>query len=160
MKIKNIIMVLVLTGVWILLCESFSVAIVLSGLFFSTLTLIICYKALPMEAITDVRLTKLALYPFFLIGEVYKAGFHVIKLIFTGATVEIVELETKLQSETLRIILADSITLTPGSILIKLDGSKFHVLWLRSKAEANLTQEERDHTLKGPMEQLLLRAQQ
>ena len=154
-----IFVVLALTCVWILLLESITVATIATGLIVSTATLIFCKRALPMDKITNVRFYKLAMYPLFLIWQVYVAGFHVIKLIFTGAQAEIIQVKTEIENESLRIILVDSVTLTPGSVLVKLDGDEFTLLWLKGKGDDELTDKERDYAIKGRLEKWLIRAQ-
>jgi len=158
-KVGNILIVLALTCVWILLREEFSVATILLGLVFSVVTLIFCNRALPMGKVSNVRFTKLALYPLFLIGQVYVAGFHVIKLIFTGADAEIIQVKTDIENESLRILLVDSVTLTPGSVLIKLEGDEFTLLWLKGKGDDALSPKERDDLIKGRLEKWLIKAQ-
>jgi len=158
-KVGNVFIVLALTCVWILLREDFTLITILSGLFFSIITLIFCNKALPMGKVTNVRFGKLAMYPLFLIGQVYLAGFHVIKLIFTGASAEIIQVKTNIENESLRILLVDSVTLTPGSVLIRLDGNNFTLLWLNGKRDEALSTEERDELIKGRLEKWLIRAQ-
>ena len=159
MKVRGIVIILALTCVWILLREDFTIATIISGVVFSILTLIFCNKALPMGRVGDVRFYKLAMYPLFLIGQVYMAGFHVIKLIFTGASAEIIQVKTGLESESLRILLVDSVTLTPGSVLIKLDGDEFTLLWLKGKGDEGLSENQRDEIIKGKLEKWLSRAE-
>ena len=159
MKVGSIFLVLALTCVWILLREDITVATILSGLFFSAATLLFCRKAMPIDKISDVRFSKLALYPLFLIGQVYAAGFHVIKLIFTGASAEIIQVKTDIKNESLKILLVDSVTLTPGSVLIKLEGDEFTLLWLKGKGDDKLSIKERDDIIKGKLEKWLIRAQ-
>ena len=156
---KFVLVTLALTCVWVLLMENISLFTVLSGLFFSVLTMIFCHKALPMDKIKDIRFSKLILYPFVLIGEVYAAGFHVIKLIFTGAEAEMIRVRTDITNETLKIILVDSVTLTPGTIHVRLEGDEFTLLWLRDRHEAALPVKVRDQAIKGRLEKWLLKAQ-
>ena len=159
MKVGSILLVLALTCVWVLLREDFTVATVLSGLFFSAVTLIFCRRALPTDKVSNVRFSKLAMYPLFLIGQVYMAGFHVIKLIFTGASAEIIRVKTDITNESLRVLLVDSVTLTPGSVLIKLENDEFTLLWLKGKGDDALSPTERDYAIKGRLEEWLIRAQ-
>lgn len=159
MKFGNVFTALALTCVWVLLREDFSVVTLLGGLFFGTATMIFCKKALPLGKIENVCFLKLAMYPLFLIGQVYVAGFHVIKLIFTGADAEIIQVKTNIENEFLRIILVDSVTLTPGSVLISLEDREFTLLWLKGKGEDKLTPDERDNALKGKLEKWLIRAE-
>lgn len=159
MKAGNVLGVLALLCVWILLMESVSVLTLVSGLVFSILTLWFCGSALPLGKISSVNFFKLAMYPLFLIGQVYLAGFYVIKLIFTEASIGVVQVKTDITNESLRVILQDSLTLTPGSILIKPDGNRFTVLWLKGKAEEGLQGDEIGDAIKGKMEDWLIKAQ-
>jgi multicomponent Na+:H+ antiporter subunit E len=112
-----------------------------------------------MDKIENIRFTKLILYPFVLLWEVYMAGFHVIKLIFTGAEAEMIRVKTSITNETLKIILVDSVTLTPGTIHVRLEGDEFTLLWLRDKHDAALPVAARDKMIKGRLEKWLLKAQ-
>ena len=158
-KLGNFIITLALTCVWILLREDFTIITIVLGLIFSIITLIFCNMALPVGKVRNIKAHKLVMYPFFLIGQVYLAGFHVIKLIFTGATAEIVQVKTNIENESLRILLVDSVTLTPGSVLIKLEGDEFTLLWLKGKGDELLTPEQRDDAIKGKLERWLITAQ-
>jgi len=90
------------------------------GMFASMLCVSFSDKFLPFKEITNINFYKLAAFPFFLIGQIYMAGFYVIKLILTDAKSGIISVRTELANESLRIMLADSITLTPGSVLLEL----------------------------------------
>ena len=157
-KVSNIFIVLALACVWILLREELTRTTVATGLIFAAAVHFFCCRALPAQDLSSVRFSKLVTYPFFLIGQVYVAGFHVIKLIFTGADAEIIQVKTNIESEALRVILVDSVTLTPGSVLIKLEGDTFTLLWLKAKG-SNPSTEERDESIKGQLERKLIKAQ-
>ena len=93
-------------------------------------------KFLPLKGITNVSFLRLFLYLFYLLKEIYVAGFHVIGIIIKGqARTDIVTMRTKITNETLRIVLADSITLTPGSVLLDLTDDNITVVWLRGEDE-------------------------
>ena len=156
---KFVLGVLALLCVWILLMESVSLGTIASGLVFSVFTWLFCNSALPLGKISNVSVIKLAMYPFYLIGQVYLAGFYVVKLVFTQAQVEILPVTTHLTNESLRTILVDSITLTPGSIMVQPSGKQFTILWLKGKAEAHFTQEEKEEAIKGKLERWLIKAQ-
>ena len=72
--------------------------------------------------------------------------------------VDIVTVKTKLKNESLRIILADSITLTPGSILLDLKDEFITLLWIRDKFTPS-DSETADRMLKGKLERRLLKAE-
>lgn len=116
-----IFVVLALTLVWVVLMERLSWQTAATGMFVSMICVSLSDKFLPFKEITDVNFLKLVTFPFFLIGQIYMAGFHVIGLILTDAKFGIIEVKTNIKSESLGIMLADSITLTPGSVMLKLE---------------------------------------
>lgn len=68
-----------------------------------------------------------------LIFEIAKANVQVIRLIFNlKCEVEpaIIHFESKLKTDAAKVALANSITLTPGTITVSLEGNKFTVLCL------------------------------
>ena len=96
---------------------------------------------------------------FYLLKEIYVAGFHVIGIILKGqARTDIVQVRTKITNESLRIVLADSITLTPGSVLLDLTGDTITVVWLRGVDEPEeVTNQEK--LIMGGLEDALIKAQ-
>jgi multicomponent Na+:H+ antiporter subunit E len=69
-------------------------------------------------------------YALIVIREIFKANFAVIKLVFDfGCKPQpvLVSFTTDLKSEFARVALANSITLTPGTISVELDGDKYAV---------------------------------
>ena len=155
---SSIFITLMLTLVWVILVEDFSASTILVGLGVSICCTYFFYRALPWKKVTDVKFLNLVTYPFFLIKEVYVAGFSVIRSIIKGANVEVVELNTKLKSEYLRAVLAHSITLTPGTIALDMEGDKMQILWLRDPGEMPEISVA-DDMIKGTIEKRLLKAQ-
>ena len=69
-------------------------------------------------------------YLFVLIWEIIKANMDTVKMIFTSRYERepvLVTFHTALKSPVLRVILANSITLTPGTITVSLEGDTFVV---------------------------------
>lgn len=69
-------------------------------------------------------------YLYYLIKEIIKANFETIRLICSaGRVVEpvLVEFEVHFKTDTSRFLLANSITLTPGTITVAVEGDKFIV---------------------------------
>ena len=147
-----------LTIVWVILREQLLLLDVLAGFALSIICLYFFHKFLPLGNIEDVSFVKLITYPFYLIGQIYLSGLYVIKIIFIGAKVDIVDIKTTIKNDTLRVILADSITLTPGSILLELKEETLTLLWLRSIRAPECT-DDADVLLKGGLEERLLKAQ-
>ena len=146
------------TVLWLILSESFSLLNVGLGLVVSSAAVYFCHRLLPFPPIRGLRFFRLSLYPFFLITQVHLAGFQVIKLIILGARADVIETETVLESDFLQVLLGLSITLTPGSILLKLDGRKLTFLWL-SGTHDSVSPEERSRAVKEPLEAKLQKVQ-
>ena len=75
---------------------------------------------------------KLVIYFGWLLWEVILANFHMLRLsLVPGAMSEvepsIVKFHTKLKSDFARFLLANSITLTPGTITMKVVGDEFYI---------------------------------
>ena len=126
--------VVFLTAVWVVLRESFTVATVALGALVSVGCVYLCRKLFPAAQLSSIRPFWLAVYLLYLIGQIYVAGFFVIKLIFSQARTESVEMKTTLPPGFLRTLLANSITLVPGSVSIELQGDTIHALWLTNTA--------------------------
>jgi len=156
--IRIIVKVVLLTLVWVILRESVSVADIIVGLVISILCIWYSQKFIPLSRIKGVNFFKLVLYPLFLVGQIYIAGFYVIKRIFAGASTHITTVKTKIENEELRVILADSITLTPGSVLLDLTGDNITVVWLSGKSELYQDRDV-DKLIKGSLEEKLLAAE-
>lgn len=153
----TIFVVLGLTVVWIILMEELSVMSVAVGVVSGFLVTLFSWKFLPYQEIENVKFFKLITYPIYLIGQIYAAGFSVIKIIIKGPVVDIVTIKTQLKNEALRFLLADSITLTPGSILLDLNDDNLTLLWIRSK-ETKGDPDTAGEILKGKLEKKLLKA--
>ena len=154
----TIFVVLGLTVVWIILMEELSIQAALLGVITSVIVTLFTRKFLPYQEIGNVSFLRLITYPFFLIGQIYIAGFSVIKIIIKGPVVDIVTIKTKLKTEALQFLLADSITLTPGSILLDIEGNDLTLLWIRSR-ETKSDSETAGELLKGKLERRLIKAE-
>ena len=157
MNINSLYSIILLTAVWVILREGFTISIVVSGLVISACCVFFALRFLPLSKTDPINPLRLALYLFFLLGQMYSACFMVIKIIFTGAHVEIVEIQTKLTNKFLRTILVNSITLVPGSVSLGLEDNRITVLWLKKKNDIGSANA--DEFLKGKLERVLIKAQ-
>ena len=157
MSKNSILLIILLTLAWSVLNERQSVFTLLVGIVLSTACVYYCHKFLPLSTITGVNFLRLLMYPFYLIGQIYLAGFHAIKLILTGGKVSIVEIKTELSNDFLKVILVNSITLIPGTVSLGLNDETITVLWLRRKT--NSSEDNAEDILKGNLEKKLLKAQ-
>lgn len=125
---------MVFTLVWIVLFEKLTWQIALSGFFVSVLCLMFTEKFLIGDSYYKhypINLWHLIQYALYLVVAIYKAGFQTLWHIFTGQiNPRVVHIETSLEDDYLISILANSITLTPGTITVEKEGQKLIVLWL------------------------------
>jgi multicomponent Na+:H+ antiporter subunit E len=137
MKFKNyIIMFITLFGIWLLLNNSLAPEILMSGLLISILLpFLFCGNC---QVFTYLRITpKSILYTFlflftFLI-ELVKSNFDVARRVISPSlpiNPGIVEVKTKLKSKIARVVLADSITLTPGTFTLEIVDDSLFIHWI------------------------------
>lgn len=152
---KEIIFVLSIT--WIILFEKVSVPIVISAIFLSVLVVVFTDRFLlkgNYEHSYMIGLGTLVHYSARLIYEIYLAGLSVIPTIISGKVdVQIIETETKLTDELLIDILANSITLTPGTVTADKKGSTLKILTLNAPNEM---ENPRDELIPLRLEEILL----
>lgn len=129
---------IILFLLWIILNGRFTLdagmlQIVITGLILVTAVAWFSKKALGYTVKAELRfyvkLPLLLAYAALLVKEIIKASFSMLKLIVTGKTYEpvIIKVNPPLKSAFTRVILANSITLTPGTITADLDDNGFTV---------------------------------
>ena len=159
---RKIPLVAVLTLAWMVLMESYSLFTVASGVFVSGCCVFFSSRFLPLDIIKGVSFGKLAASPFYLLGQIFVSASYVTKIIFVGAKIDIVNIRTKVKNNSVRIMLADSITLTPGSVMLELDGDNMTILWLRERGSPEIDALEEQvvaENIMGKLERKLIVAQ-
>ena len=159
LSINSVCLAALFAVVWIILTESISLWSVAAGIVISSVCVYCCHRFLALEKIADVNFGRLFLYVFYLVGQIYIAGFAAIKLIVVGAKADIVTVGTDIESDFLKVLLANSITLTPGTLTLDLSGDRLTVLWLRDKAGGPADMDGAGREIKGKLERQLLKAQ-
>ncbi|MCD6178500.1 MAG: Na+/H+ antiporter subunit E [Bacteroidales bacterium] len=142
MKWKNyLIMFIMLFVIWLLLNNSLELEIMLLGFGISlVLPLLLCGKC---EVFSNLSLSpKAMLYSFMFlftfIVELVKANFDVARRVLSPSlpiNPGIVEVKTKLKSKIGRVILADSITLTPGTFTLELIDDSLFIHWIDVRSD-------------------------
>ena len=156
---RNVIYALIVLAVlWVILLGEFSLVSIIGGFLVGGGSLYFARKMIPLKKIEGVSFLKLILYPFSLIGEIYVMGFLVIRMILTGARVDIVDVNTRLKNDVLVTILLNSITLTPGSIPLDLKDDVVTVLNLGCAKSEDAYQAV--DKLRGRFEKRLIKAQE
>jgi len=159
MKRNLIYMVIVFTIVWLILREEFTFTTVLIGLAISTVCTLFCRKFLPLEQISGVNYFKFFIYIFYLLGQMYVGAVLAVRLVLKGAKADVVEISTDIENEFLRVMLANSITLVPGSVALGLREEKITVLLLHEKTWGLLELADASDKVKGGLEHKLLKSQ-
>lgn len=127
-------MYLIFFLIWIIFNGQFTWEIAAFGVLVSAAMYGFICKFMNYRPQMDIILCKkfflIIQYVFVLIKEIIKANFAVIKMILSSRYVlepAIVRFKTSLKTTPARILLANSITLTPGTITVSLEGDEYVV---------------------------------
>lgn len=120
--------------IWVIFNGQFTLEIAAFGVVIAGLMYAFICKFMNYLPKTDILMAKklvyILQYAFVLVKEIIKANFAVIKMI-TSSRYElepaVVRFKTDLQTMPARIVLANSITLTPGTITVSLEGNEYVV---------------------------------
>lgn len=120
--------------IWSVLNENVSVKILLTGLLMGFLATMFANYFLSSAEIKrnyTIKLPALAVFIFVLLFRIFKAGIQVIPYIFKKKpNTGIIDIKTDVPEGLATTILANSITLTPGTVTINKKGKLLKVLWL------------------------------
>lgn len=119
---------------WIIFNGRVTLEIVVLGLLLSALIYYFCVKLMGLSLKKELRYIKLTPkvihYIIVLLIEILKANFQVIKIILRPGKEPlpmICHFKVPLRTDSARMILANSITLTPGTITVQMDGDEYVV---------------------------------
>ena len=129
----TIFVMIALTGVWIILMEYLSWQNIAVGMFVSMLCMHFIGRFLNFNEIEHVDFYKLATYPLWLVMRICKDAFFMVRMIFSNPKCGVATEKVNIDNESLRIMLADSITLTPGSIYLGMENDKITLLCIDSR---------------------------
>ena len=157
-----ITMGLISAAIWCVLSESFSASALLIGFLLGVVSTVISRFLLRKTGHIPRKRFRIGFFAFLeflfiLIRNIYKSGFLAIKRIITEkVNVGIVEIDTELKSPISRALLANSITMTPGTVTIEIQGGSIVVLWLEM---LDLDREKARYVIKGELEEILARGE-
>lgn len=113
--------------IWVILNGRLNLEIAVFGLVISTVIYGFMCKFMDFSIKKDLIIARelplFIQYIFILIWEIIKANIEVLKIVFSSKydfDPEVIKFKTKLKTKTARAILANSITLTPGTITVSL----------------------------------------
>ena len=132
--LHHVSMMAVFAVVWIILEEQFSLTTVAVGSLIGLLTMIVTNRyVLRADYESDYRLGLWVgvKYVASLIFQIYVAGIQALIKVLRGQVhVGIVDVHTTLESDFHIALLANSITLTPGTVTLERNGNHLKVIWI------------------------------
>ena len=143
-------MIIIIFVLWLLLNGRFTadagmVQVCVTGLIVSGFSYFVAYKFLGITPAKELKFAKklplFVLYVLVLIKEVIVANFLMAKVIARkkeNNEPEIVRVRIPLKTQWARVILANSITLTPGTITADFDGDVFTIHCIDSSFDAGI----------------------
>ena len=127
-------MYLLLLAVWLILNGKVTMEIFIFGGVISAVLFLFMCRFLDYDMRREIMLFRLApfivRYLWTLVKEIVKANVCVLKIIFSPdvqAEPAFVYFDTDLKTGTAKMLLANSITLTPGTITVSVEGNRFCV---------------------------------
>ncbi|MCE1235471.1 MAG: Na+/H+ antiporter subunit E [Hyphomicrobiales bacterium] len=126
--------------IWIMLEGSVAIDVLLVGAVASALVTFVQRDGLPI--VTEARFTREAAiaaveYVGYFLKELVKSNLHIAAVVATPSLPVrpgIVKVHTRLKSRTARVLLANSITLTPGTLTVEIEGEWLWVHWVTMEA--------------------------
>ena len=140
---------LILNGAWT--TEIAIVGVVLCGLVYLFLWKFLDYSPKKEWACLK-RLPRLVKYGFFLVGEIFKSAWATIRFIWSPKELvqpEVTSFHTKLRTDPGKVLLANSITLTPGTITVDVRDDLFLVHCLDENFAEGLEDSEMEKRIRG-----------
>ena len=142
-KISNISKIiftwLIVFILWLAFTSSFDVYEVVTGLSISLIISLLTYKSFTtrgVKGLSPIKLIFVLKYIIVFLIALVKANLHVAKIVLSPnlpINPGIVEFESKLDSDFAKMILANSITLTPGTLSVDVIENRFYIHWLEVK---------------------------
>lgn len=145
------------TFFWCVLHESFTPDIIISGFFLSAFVVFFHQRFLSLSNFLSYQLplSVLIRYPFLLLSQIIKASLQTASIVLKNQVhPAIVIVPSYLQSEWYRTIVANSITLTPGTVSVDVTRNHYIVLWIAPEGQ---TAEDYYQQIAGPFEKLLMK---
>jgi multicomponent Na+:H+ antiporter subunit E len=143
-KIKNFItLTAILFLLWVLLTGSVALQELISGLVVAAAIALISNKLNLLDHIKLTRTAPLSLlrYLYFFFIALVKANFDLARRILSPSlpiNPAVVEVKTRLKSDLAKLLLANSITLTPGTLTIDVQKQRLLVHWVDASSGTDL----------------------
>lgn len=141
-KVGDLTMMLAtLMGFWLLLNGSMAPDVIVVGLVTALVITLLFRRGL--SVVSEFRFTSQALlvapvYVAYFLGELVKSNLRLAGIVLTPALPlrpGIVKARTRLKSPMGRLLLANSISLTPGTLTVEMEGEWLYIHWVTVEAE-------------------------
>lgn len=147
---------LLLTGVWVILNERLDLPTLVFGVAAAVLGIVATNRLVlkaRFTALYKARPLRMLLYAVRLVVSIYVAGFQAIgKMLTRRVHVGIVDIETRLDDPFAVALLANSITLTPGTVTLSQEDNRLKIIWLDTQTHDPAVA---GPAIMGPFEKLL-----
>ena len=126
-------MFVILLALWLVFAGSVTVTNLILGAIVSGLITLLCTRYMGYSTKRFYRgfskADEIAFYLAFLLKEIVRENFDVLRFVYRKGQPKpmLVRFHGKVQSEPLRVLVANSITLTPGTYTVKLEGDEYAV---------------------------------
>ena len=130
-------MFVILLALWLVFAGSVTVTNLILGVLVAGLITLLCTKYMGYDTKRFYgkfsKADEIAVYLAYLLKEIVKENFDVLRFIYRKGQPKpmLVRFHGKVQSEPLRVLVANSITLTPGTITVGMDGDQLTVHCLK-----------------------------
>lgn len=138
---KKIAQYIIYFIMWLLLTWSLKLQDIMAGMVVALAVTILARKLFPDEIVRLLnprRLLLVILYIPYLVYYIILANFDVAYRVlnpYLPINPGIVKVKTKLKNEFAKTVLANSITLTPGTLTVEVDGEDFYVHWINVSSD-------------------------
>jgi multicomponent Na+:H+ antiporter subunit E len=141
--LTRVVTFIIMFGFWLVFSGIFDAYHMTLGAICSALVALVSHDLLFKDISGGEKLKqawRLILYLPWLIYQVILANLHVVRMVLQPSKIhpQIIEIDAKLKSEISKVTFANSITLTPGTITMDIDGNKFYVHALSQKVADDL----------------------
>ena len=123
----------ILLALWLVFAGSGTVTNLILGALVAGLITLLCTKFMGYDTRRFYRgfskADEIAVYILYLLKEIVRENFDVLRFIYRKGQPKprLVSFHGKVQSEPLRVLVANSITLTPGTYTVRLEGDEYAV---------------------------------
>ena len=131
---KRVVLILLITLIWLTLNEQFNIPTAAGGLLVSIVTLYLLKVLQPPTSKTfnySIGLFSLIKYLIFVILDIYRSAYRaIIHILKSEVNPQFVATSTRIKKPWLQALIANTITLTPGTVTVHLNDGEYTILWL------------------------------